>query len=116
MPSSRRVRRECAQIEFELSRDEQFTELFASAGWPDPRSGQLSSPHWSDLFLRPATFWRAWLTTIVLQFGIAVSCDIASTSQQPILVVMVLVMHAVADKWLRSRLLLRRSASALLAR
>jgi len=91
MPSSRRVRRECAQIEFELSRDEQFTELFASAGWPDPRSGQLSSPHWSDLFLRPATFWRAWLTTIVLQFGIAVSCDIASTSQQPILVVMVLL-------------------------
>jgi len=91
MPSSRRVKRELAQIEFELSRDEQFAKLFTSVGWPNVGSGQLASPQWSALFLRPATFGRACLTTILLQLGIAASCDIASASRQPIVVVMLLL-------------------------
>lgn len=91
MRSSRRVRREFFQIESELSRDEALADSFASVRWPDSRTGPPRSSVLGDFVLRPATFWRAWLATIVLQSGNAASCAIAAATQQTMLIVMVLL-------------------------
>lgn len=94
MRAKRRERRALAEIEIELSRDDELRQLFHATRWPDDTPGRSHLESWlHNAIFQPYDALSALATSVALQLCIAAGCAFASSTGQVLLVALVLLAY-----------------------